>query len=268
MSNFKTFVWVVLCSFSSLCAQGLEHIRRNGIRAYMIDYNSQKVLFSHNAQTLMFPSSMQKCLLAALTFDYIGDKDPTKIFFRTSEKAAKQGGTSMFLEPGSRVSIDDLVDGLLVVSGNDAAVALAEGMFGSETAGAEAMNNLAQRWGCSNTTVRNATGFTNEQQQTTAYDLVLIGQTLFEKYLQQWYRFSKKTFTHNKITQRNKNVAIGVAGFNVDGVKSGFTGAAGYGLLFTAWKGDRRIFGIVNGCKSKAELKKFVIQMLAFGFES
>lgn len=268
MLQYKKFILILICTFlnSNLYAKHLKNIRREGVRAFMIDYQSNTVLFAHDAETLMFPSSMQKCLLVSLAFDYLADKDPNQIFFRTSQRAYKQEGTRMFLKPGVPVSVEELLKGVIVVSGNDAAVVLAEGMFGSEDAAAEAMSNLAKEWGCKRTTVLNVTGLTNVMQMTTAYDLVLIGQALFKKYPHQWYRFAEKTFTHNKITQRSKNVALGLPGFHVDGIKSGLTEAAGYGLLFTAWQGDRRIFGVVNGCQSREELKEFVVQMLAFGF--
>ena len=259
-----TISLMVLCS--DVRAKMLGSLCREGMRALLVDHKTGAELFSYEADTLMFPSSMQKTLLLYLIFEYMNDRDPRSIRFTPSKRAYQQTGSRMFLEMTKSVTLDELIDGVVVVSGNDASVCVAEGMYGTEVLAAEAMESLAKDLGCQNTTVRNVSGLPDMTQMTTARDLVTVARALVSKYPQYFKRFKKQTFTHNKIKQHNRNTALDLEHLGVDGVKSGHTDAAGYGLLFSAFKDGRRLIGVVNGCRSVQETKEMTEQMLTYGY--
>lgn len=261
---FLTLSVLVVCS--SAHAKMLRALCREGMRALMVDHQTGAELFSYEADTLMFPSSMQKTLLLYLIFEYINERDPRSIHFTPSKRAYQQTGSRMFLEMSKTVTLDELIDGIVAVSGNDASVCAAEGMYGTETLAAEAMETLAKELGCGNTTVRNVSGLPDMTQMTTARDLVTVARALVSKFPQHFKRFQKRTFTHNKIKQHNRNTALELEHLGVDGVKTGHTDAAGYGLLFSAFKDGRRLIGVVNGCKSVQETKEMTEQMLTYGY--
>ncbi|MCY4414683.1 MAG: D-alanyl-D-alanine carboxypeptidase [Alphaproteobacteria bacterium] len=261
---------VLLCS--TVCCHTsfvgpLRALKREGIQAFLIDFDTGCVLFGYDQDVLMFPSSMQKSLLLYTVFEYMQGRDPKSVQFAVSDHAYKQEGSRLFLEKGS-IDVETLITGTIVSSGNDAAVALAEGMYGTEEDAAHAMEMIAKEMGCSSTTVRNASGLHNPAQMTTPHDLAQIGCKLIEKFPEEYWRFSQDIFTHNKIKQINRNTALELKSLGVDGIKSGRTDAAGYGLLFSAQKDGRRLVGVVNGCRSNKETKEMTEKMLTYGFEN
>ena len=260
----STLVLLTVCCGAH--AKMLRSLCREGVRALLVDNQTGAELFSYEADTLMFPSSMQKTLLLYLIFEYLNERDARSIRFTPSKRAYKQEGSRMFLEMTRSVSLDELIDGIVVVSGNDASVCVAEGIYGTEALAAEAMEVLAKELGCKNTTVRNVSGLPDVTQMTTARDLVTVARALIAKFPEHFKRFQRRSFAHNKIKQHNRNTALELEHLGVDGVKSGHTDAAGYGLLFSAFKDGRRLIGLVNGCKSVQETKEVAEQMLTYGY--
>jgi D-alanyl-D-alanine carboxypeptidase (penicillin-binding protein 5/6) len=166
-----------------------------------------------------------------------------------SERAAKSGGSRMFIEPGKPVSVDDLMHGMIVQSGNDATIALAEAVAGTEEAFVALMNNQARRMGLTNTSFVNATGLPVQGHRASARDLAVLAATLIRDFPDRYPLYAQKEFTWNGITQSNRNRLLWIDP-TVDGMKTGFTEAAGYCLISSARRGDRRLVSVVLGAQS------------------
>ncbi|MDC0564596.1 D-alanyl-D-alanine carboxypeptidase, partial [Alphaproteobacteria bacterium] len=181
--------------------------------------------------------------------------------FLVSEKAWKMGGSRSFLDVGSSVTLDELLHGIIIQSGNDAAVVLAEGISGTEENFVAEMNIMAQKLGMSNTVFANATGWPHPDLTTTAYDLNLLATALIkdfpaEIYPQLYPIFSQKKYTLNNIKQDNRNPLLygkNASNNGVDGLKTGYTEESGYGLVASALRGSQRVVLVLNGMESKKE---------------
>ena len=199
----------------------------------------------------MKPASMAKVMTAFIVFDKIKDNTlKMSDTFVVSDKAWKMGGSRSFLELNSNVSIKDLLMGLIVQSGNDAAVVLAEGISGDEDAFAREMNNYAKLIGMHNTYFTNSSGWPHPNLQTTSKDLVLLTKKIIEEFPDLYKLFKEKVFTYNEIKQFNRNPLL----YNMsgaDGLKTGHTIESGYGLIGSVKRGNRRITIVLNGLKSK-----------------
>ena len=226
--------------------------------AFITDFASGKVLMGKQEDIPMKPASMAKIMTVFVAFRRIKEGslslDDT---FLVSEKAWRKGGSKTFIEVGKQVSIDDLLHGVIVQSGNDAAIALAEGISGTEDGFAEEMNFTAQQLGMKNTVFKNATGWPDPDQHTTARDLNILATALIrefpvDEYPQLYPVFAKKTFTYNGIKQGNRNPLVyGTDG--ADGLKTGHTEESGYGLVGSAKRQDQRVIMVLNGMDSKKQ---------------
>lgn len=219
------------------------------------DVNSGAVFYEKDADKPLFPSSMTKIMTAYIVFHRLHNRQlDLDDKFIVSEKAWKTKGSSMFLNVGEIVSVRDLLLGALVQSGNDACIALAEGVSGSEEAFVEEMNRVAKELGCTNTRFTNCTGWPSEDHYTTAHDLYIMAfRTIqdFPKLYKEFYAVPE--YTYNKIRQPNLNPLIGKE-LNVDGFKTGHTDAGGYGIVISGeHQKDQRIIVVVNGLSSKKE---------------
>ena len=201
---------------------------------YITDFESGKVLFAKDAEAPMKPASMAKIMTVFIVFQRIADGSlRLDDSFLVSEKAWQKGGSRSFVEVGSRVSVSDLLHGVIVQTGNDAAIVLAEGIAGTEDAFAEEMNYWAEKLGMKQTNFRNATGWPDPDLTTTAMDLNILTTELIKRfsvaeYPELYPMFAKKEFTYNNITQPNRNPLVyGTAG--ADGLKTGHTEESGYG---------------------------------------
>jgi D-alanyl-D-alanine carboxypeptidase (penicillin-binding protein 5/6) len=172
--------------------------------------------------------------------------------FRVSQKAWGMGGSKMFLREGSRVKVEDLLRGVIVQSGNDACVVLAEGLAGSERAFAQLMTERGQRIGLKHSVFLNSTGWPAEGHVMSAEDLVYLARLIISEFPEYYHYFAQEEFTWDKIEQRNRNPLLGL-GIGVDGLKTGHTEEAGFGLVGSAVQGDRRVVFAVSGLESTRE---------------
>lgn len=224
-------------------------------QAYITDFESGKVLFAKDADLPMKPASMAKIMTVFVVFQRLADGSlQLDDKFLVSEKAWRKGGSKTFVEVGSRVSVNDLLHGVIVQSGNDAAIVLAEGIAGTEDAFAEEMNFWAQKLGMTQTNFRNSTGWPDPDLQTSAKDLNILTTEMIKRFPADTYPdlypiFAKREFTYNKITQPNRNPLVyGTAG--ADGLKTGHTEESGYGLVGSAVRNGQRVVMVLNGMDS------------------
>ena len=223
--------------------------------AFVTDFGSGKVLMEKQPDAAMKPASMAKIMTVYIAFERIVDGslslDDT---FLISEKAWRKGGSKTFVEVGKEVSVRDLLYGVAVQSGNDAAIAIAEGISGTEEGFAEEMNYVARKLGMENTVFRNSTGWPHFEQHTTARDLNILATALIrefpaDKYPELYPMFAEKDFTYNGIKQGNRNPLVyGTQG--ADGLKTGYTEESGYGLVGSAYRDGQRVVMVLNGLKS------------------
>ncbi len=218
--------------------------------ALLLDFDTGVVLFEKNADERMPPASMSKIMTVYLAFERLkqgrlklDDEIPI------SETAWRKGGSKMFVKVNSRVKVDDILRGIIIQSGNDAAIALAEALGGSEEAFAEAMTAKAKQLGMVNTQYRNATGWPDPDHYMTARDLATLAKATIEHFPDLYQIYSETTFTYNDIKQGNRNPLL-YKGIGADGLKTGHTSEAGYGLTASVKRADRRLILVINGLDS------------------
>ncbi len=249
-------------------AVAIETIAREAI---LIDTATDAVLFEKDARKQMPPASMSKMMTAHMVFERLRDGrlslDDT---FQVSRKAwrkggAKSGSSTMFLEPGKRVKVEDLLRGIIIQSGNDACIVIAEGLASSEQAFANEMTEKGREIGLIDTTFRNATGWPDEGHLTTAYDLAVLAKHTIREFPEFYPLYSEKSFTYNGIRQGNRNPLL-YKNMGADGLKTGHTKASGYGLAATVKRGDRRLILVVNGLPSVKARSRESERLLEWGF--
>ncbi len=214
------------------------------------------------------PASLTKLMTAYLTFKALknGHLQLTQVL-PVSTKAWKVEGSKMFIEPNMPVTVDELLHGMIIQSGNDASITLAEGVASSEELFAQMMNKEAARLGMANTHFMNATGLPDAQHYTTAYDLSLLATALIRDFPDQYKRlYSQKDYTYNKITQPNRNRLLWLDPY-VDGMKTGHTESAGYCLISSAKRGDTRLISVVLGTTSETARAVESQKLLNYGFQ-
>ncbi len=238
----------------------------------IIDYDSGEILYEKNARTPMAPASMTKIMTASVVFDRIKSGALSlEDEFIVSENAwrkggAKSGSSTMFLKPNSKVKVGDLLHGVIIQSGNDACITLAEGIAGSETAFAEMMNAKAKQLGLTSANFKNATGWPAEGHVISAYDLVKLAQHSIRTYPDLYKIYAQKSFTWNGIRQPNRNPLILANFAGADGLKTGHTEISKYGFVGSAVQdGKRRIF-VVNGLESKAQRRSESLRIMRSAF--
>jgi D-alanyl-D-alanine carboxypeptidase (penicillin-binding protein 5/6) len=214
------------------------------------------------------PASLTKMMTAYLAFAAIRDKRlESAREVKVSERAAKAPGARMFATPGQAVAVGDLLRGLIVQSANDAAIALAEAVSGTEGAFVEAMNAQAAKLGLRETHYANATGFPAHEHYASARDMVRLAVALMRDFPDFYPLYSQKEFTFNRITQTNRNRLLWIDP-TVDGVKTGFTEAAGYCLVVSARRGERRLVAVILGAQSDSLRTSEAQKLLNFGFQA
>jgi len=239
------------------------------VKAYLLkDVNSQTVLASSNAEMRVEPASLTKIMTAYLSFKAIKEGKLTLTqTLPISELAAKAEGSRMFVVQNSQVSVDDLLRGMIIQSGNDASITLAEGVAFSEQAFANLMNAEAQRLGMLHTHFINATGLPDPDHYTTAEDLALLATALINDFPEEYKRYySVKEYTYNNITQSNRNRLLWLDSF-VDGMKTGHTESAGYCLISSAKRDGIRRIAVVLGAPTDAARATESQKLLNFGFQ-
>jgi len=243
--------------------QGFDTAARH---ALMIDEATGAVLMEKAADVPMQPSSMSKLMTLYIVFERIAQgKLKLEDTLAVSQKAWRTGGSKMFVAVNSRVSVEDLLRGVIVQSGNDACVVLAEGLAGSEQAFAEEMNRKAKELGLQNSHFVNASGLPEDDQLVTAHDLAILARRLIRDFPQFYGYFAEQNFTYNGIKQGNRNPLL-YRDTGVDGLKTGHAEDAGFGLVASAKRGDRRLILVVNGLGSMNERSRETVRILDWGF--
>lgn len=233
-----------------------------------LDVNSGQIIAAQNADELVEPASLTKLMSAYLVFDALENNRLTlDQTVHVSELAWKTEGSRMFIKPNTQVSIDDLLQGMIVQSGNDATVALAEAVAGSEGAFVALMNDEAARQGLDNTHFENSSGLPGDTHLTTARDLAMLSRNLIESFPQYLHYYSQKEYTYNDIKQNNRNRLLWTDS-TVDGLKTGHTKSAGYCLVTTAMRDGRRVISVVVGASSDAARSENSLKLLNWSFQN
>lgn len=238
-------------------------------QAYMFCPQTGTVLLDHNGDEMSPPSSMTKIMTAYMVFERLKSGELNlDDEFPVSKLAWRKGGSKMFVEVGSHVSIDDLLRGIIVHSGNDACIVVAEGLAGNEGVFAADMTQKAKELGATNTTFKNSTGWPDPMHMSTVKDLAIISQRLMDEFpdLYKTY-FSLPEFTYNGIRQENRNPLLR-RNMGVDGLKTGSTDAGGYGIVVSGVQNGQRLILVVNGLKTASERAVEAEQLLTWGFRN
>ena len=237
----------------------------------LMDADTGHIIVEHNADEVLPPASLTKMMTAyVLAYEVAVGNVALSDEVRISEKAWRTEGSRMFVQEGKFVVLEDLMRGVIIQSGNDASVAVAEHVAGSEEAFADLMNQHAQRLGMVNTTFYNSTGLPAEGHVTSAHDLAVLARAIINDYPEHYSVYSEKEFTFNKIRQPNRNKLLW-RDSTVDGLKTGHTQAAGYCLVASAKKNGQRLISVLLGAKSTESRAQESQKLLTYGmrfFES
>ena len=264
------FAYAALASSNTSSAQTIETQAREAI---LIDVTTGSVLMEKNADQRMPTASMSKIMTAYLIFDALAEGRLTLgSELPVSEYAWRMGGSKMFVEVNTRVRVEDLLRGVIVQSGNDASIVLAEGLAGSEEEFARLMTDRAHELGMLNSNFRNATGWPDPEHYSTARDLAVLASQMIEDFPQFYGYYTETEFTYgtdistgDPITQRNRNPLL-YRNVGADGLKTGHTEEAGYGLTASAVRDGRRLILVVNGLSSERERAEEAERLIEWGF--
>lgn len=240
-----------------------------GAKAWLsLDANSGQVIAAQNVDERIEPASLTKLMTAYLVFEALeAGRLSLDQEVLVSEKAWRTEGSRMFLNPNSQVTIHELLQGLIVQSGNDATVALAESMAGSEEAFAALMNEEAKRQGLTNTHFENGSGLPHPDHLTSVRDLATLAKNLVTRFPQYLHYYSQKEYLYNDISQPNRNRLLWLDS-TVDGLKTGHTKSAGYGLITTAQRDGRRVITVVTGTASDAARTEDSLKLLNWSYQN
>lgn len=234
----------------------------------IMDYETGAILAEENSKTLLEPASITKVMTDYVVADALNKGTihaSDKVLI--SSKARSMGGSRMFLEEGTLVSVTDLLQGLIIQSGNDAAVALAEHLTFSEEAFAVKMNDAAAELGMKDSHFKNASGLPDPEHVTTAYDLAVLSRALIKNFPEHYKFYSQKSFTWNNIKQNNRNTLLWEDA-SVDGIKTGHTDRAGYNLASSAERNGFRIIVVVMGANNEAYRQRVSRELINFAFQN
>jgi D-alanyl-D-alanine carboxypeptidase (penicillin-binding protein 5/6) len=244
---------ILLLVFVPVAAKAQPALETLAKEAYIQDFETGQVLFAKNAEERMPTSSMSKTMTMYMVFEALKNgKLSLDQQLPVSEKAWRMQGSKMFVPLGQMVKVEDLIRGVIIQSGNDATIVLAEGIAGSEEAFAEAMNRKAQELGMVNSHFMNASGWPDPDHYSTCHDLAILGKALIRDFPDYYRYYSEIDFTYNNIKQGNRNPLL-YKNIGADGIKTGHSEAAGYGLMASAQRDGRRIIMVLNGMSSMNE---------------
>ncbi len=235
-------------------------------RVLLLDVNTNTVLFEKNADAAAPPASMSKLMTLYMLFERLADGGLSLTdTFSVSEKAWRMGGSKMFVRVNSRISVEDLIRGIVVQSGNDACIVVAEGLAGTEPAFAEEMTRRGREIGLENSTFQNASGWPDADHAMSARDLAILANRLITDFPQYYGYFAEKSFTYNKIRQGNRNPLL-YKSFGADGLKTGHTSKAGYGMVASTLRKDRRLILVIGGLGSVNQRAREAERLLNWGY--
>jgi D-alanyl-D-alanine carboxypeptidase (penicillin-binding protein 5/6) len=266
--KLKISLLVAMLLLSGAAPAPAASIDTAATRAILLDVDTGTVLLNKNADEKMPTSSMSKTMTLYVVFEAL-KQGQIKLTdeLTVSEKAWKMEGSKMFIKVGSKVKVEDLIRGVAIQSGNDATVVLAEGLAGSEDAFVERMNAKAQELGMTNSHFMNASGWPVPEHYSTARDLSILARHLLSDFPEYYHYFGEKDFTYNNIHQPNRDPLLGkVAG--ADGIKTGHTDIAGYGLIGSAMQNGRRLLLVINGLPSEKARAEEGARLMEWGFRN
>lgn len=251
--------------------EAAQTIKTQAKHAIMVEGSTGAVLFEQDADTSMPPSSMSKLMTLYMAFEKLKDGNITlddrfEMSTETWRRWRLQGST-MFIKAGQKVTVEELLMGIIVQSGNDACAVLAEGIAGSEDVFIEWMNEKAAELGMTNSNFTNVNGWPDPEHYMSARDLAILSQRLVSEFPDYYPMFKEKEFTYNEIRQRNRNPIL-YSMPSADGLKTGHTEAGGYGLAASAIKDGRRLILVLNGLKSNRARARESERLLNYGFRN
>ncbi len=265
--QFSKAVAAIAVLFAGAVALAQDALTTPAQYAVIMDYRTGEILYEKNARTPTGPSSMSKLMTVAIVFERLKDGslklDDT---FDVSEKAWREReGSSMWVRVNDKISVLDLLRGVIVQSGNDACIVLAENISGSEEAFAELMNRKAHEWGLTDSTFANSHGKPDPNQKMSMRDLALLSRRIISEHPEYYALFAEREFTWEKIRQANRNPLLGLVD-GADGLKTGHTEDAGYGLVGSAVQNGERRIVVVNGLSSERERATESARLLRIAF--
>lgn len=233
------------------------------------DFETGQILYNKNGFERMPTSSMSKVMTMYVIFDALkSGRLNLQDRITVSEKAWRKGGSKMFIEVGDQVLVEDLIKGVIVQSGNDATIALAEGIAGSESAFSDMLNEAARSLNMEDSQFVNASGWPDPRHYSTAYDLSVLAENIMQHFPEYYGYYKMKSFTYNDITQRNRNPLLFRDDLNVDGIKTGHTEVGGYGLMASGYHDGRRVILVMNGMESERARANESARVLSWGLKS
>ncbi len=237
------------------------------IKSYVLmDYDSGMIIASKNPALVLPPASITKIMTSYIAFLELDNQTLSlEDKITVSEKAWKTGGSKMFIEVGKKIKVSDILQGIITSSGNDASVALAEHISGDEETFSIYMNQIATNMGLKNTNYVNSTGLPNDQLYTSAEDVAFLSRNLIKNFPNRYKLYSKKEYIFNEIKQFSRNKLLYIDD-TVDGIKTGFTKKAGYCLVSSAKRANRRLISVVMGAKSPDQRTAISKSLLEYGF--
>jgi len=264
--RFAAVLAVALAAVGGVLPARAATIETIAKQAILLDMTSSTVLFEKNADQRMPPSSMSKVMTMYMVFEALkSGRLSLEHTLPVSERAWRMQGSKMFVELHNMIKIDDLIKGVIVQSGNDACIVLAEGLAGSEPAFAEQMNKKAKEIGLTATNLTNATGWPDPNHYVTARDLAILAERLIKDFPEYYHYYSIRDFQYHGIKQGNRNPLL-YRGIGADGLKTGHTDAAGYGLTGSAEREGRRLILVVNGLPSMQARADESARLIEWGF--
>ena len=237
--------------------------------AILVDHRNDVELFSKEPDTPLPPASMSKLMTALLVFeDLKSGRLGLDQELPVSEKAWRMGGSRMFVEVNTRVTVRDLLRGVIVQSGNDACIVLAEALAGSEQAFVDRMNQRARELGLESSHFANVTGWPDPEHRMSVRDLAKIARIIIEQYPEYYELYSIREFEYNGISQKNRNPLLQADVPGVDGMKTGYTSEAGYGLVASAERDGRRLILVIAGTEKPSSRRSESERLLEYGFRN
>ena len=269
----KSILTTAILSFLALAGGGIfpavsKTMQTPARNAFILDMSTNTVLFTKEADVETPPASMSKLMTIYMLFERV-KKGSISLDdeFPVSRKAWRKGGSKMFVLVGDKVKVSDLLRGIIIQSGNDACIVVAQALGGTEEAFASMMTQKARELGMENSRFANATGWPDPDHRMSARDLAKLTQILVTEFPDLYKIFAETTFTYGKIKQGNRNPLL-YRDVGADGLKTGHTVAAGYGLTASALRGNRRIILVLNGMKSSRQRSQESLRLLEWAFRS
>ena len=256
----------LICLLIILNNQNLFSFDTSAENALLIDFDTNQILYSKNEEKKIYPASMSKLMTLYILFDSLKKGIVTlDDKFVVSRNAYQKEGSTIYAELGTEISVQNLIRGIVVSSGNDACIIVAEALSGSEDNFANQMNFYAEEMGLRNSNFKNSSGLHNDDHYTSAEDLVKLSNFLITDFPDYYPYFAERSFTWNSIIQYNRNNILRLD-LGVDGLKTGYTSKSGYGVIVSSEKNGRRLIGIVTGLKSVDDRTNEISRLINYGY--